>query len=109
MSGFSAMVRDPTGLIVGAIEGRAFALRERAAVVWGNIGILFMGFFAKVIITSFSTVGGNGNLYLSQYGGGVRDKPGQAGQAGTSWTSRDKLDKPGQVGTSRDKLDKWDK
>ena len=61
------------------------------------------GFFARGRVSSFSTVDECVNLYLSRWGGwGV-------GQVGTSWTSRDKLDKSGQVGqvgTSWDKLDK---
>ena len=35
------------------------------------------------------------------------DKPGQVGQVGTSWTSRDKLDKSGQVGQVWDKVHKF--
>ena len=44
--------------------------------------------------------------------GTSRDKRDKPGQVGTSGTSRDKRDKPGQAGTSgtsRDRLDKWDK
>jgi len=38
-----------------------------------------------------------------------RDKSGQVGQVGTSGTSRDKLDKPGQAGQAGTSRDKWDK
>ena len=75
------------------------------------------GLFAKWRVSSFSTLDGCVNLYLSGWMGrgfgtswtsrDKLDKLGQAGtswtsrgQAGTSWTSRDKWDKSGQVGTS---------
>ena len=56
-----------------ASQGYALALRERAAVVWGIIGILCMVFFAKVRISSFSTVDGCFNLNLSGWGEGASE------------------------------------
>ncbi len=54
---------------MGSSQGCALALRERVVVVRLIIGILFMVLFAKARITSFSTVEGCLNLYLSRWGG----------------------------------------
>jgi hypothetical protein len=71
-SGYVVKVLFGCGVLAKATlslnQGKSLVLRERAAVVWGIIGILFMGFFAKVRITSFSTVDGWPNMNLSGWG-----------------------------------------